>query len=100
MSAAQRLIFELPSQSTAPGLPAVPSTKLIRPLSLLYMSCQMIPTSARESMTGMKKMLWYNHDPRRLKSSSTAISSPSGVAMNVRNRSQMTLCSMAGTNGG
>src|SRR5665811_69830 len=67
MSAAQRLICELPNQSTAPGLPAVPSTELIRPLSLLYMSCQMIPTSARDSMTGMKKALWYIHEPRRLK---------------------------------
>ena len=93
-------MLELPNQSMAPGLPAVPSTELIRPLSLLYMSCQMIPTSARDSMTGMKKTLWYIHEPRRLKSSSTAISSPSGVAMNVRNRSQITLCSMAGTNGG
>jgi hypothetical protein len=57
MRAAHRLMLESPNQSMAFGPLAVPSTLLIKPSLRAYISCQMIPTSAKESITGVKKIL-------------------------------------------
>ena len=57
-SAAQMLMLGLPSQSIALDVPAVPSTLLMSPESGEYISCQMMPTSASDSITGMKNTVW------------------------------------------
>ena len=50
---AHRLIRLSPSQ-----LMSVPSRPFTKPWSVLYMSCQMKPTSASDSTTGMNRMPW------------------------------------------
>ena len=56
--AAQRLTLELPNQSMAPGVPAVPIKLLMKPSFRAYINCQMMPISGRDNITGTKKMLW------------------------------------------
>ena len=80
--------------------PAVPSTLFTSRTAGSYISSQMMPTSASESMTGMKNRLWKTRLPRIWRSSRTANSRPSGVATTARNTSQTMLCRTAGQNAG